>query len=388
MKSDFDEHSAADLVVGDVLAFRAFRIDRATETLGGLSYHQEIAPGVNVAQCAYHLNDARHSVPHGGCTCGWYAYDEFRYWGSGGSQAGHHRPRPMRASGIVRLSGRVIICERGLKAENMEVIALTVHSDDESLVRQMFPNVELFDDEGKMITAYPLSRLDREESEDGSHHNRGTKLTSWFTRKGPIATFAVNKWNALTAQATASEIIRWAVVRLFLLGLGFTVLYSISDTANIVYPEGSVDGFGPLIPLGILILLSPIMNLWRSAFGLLTYLLVLNYGLVNSGETVEPLLRSAGITDTQLAVAVLTLYLVPGILLLMRVVSLVSRIREAAVPPPQLPTGAAIIGSGGLARAAPRMGLAFQQNRLPKKIKPTSTDGRGQNEHDSGGHNG
>lgn len=388
MKSDFDEHSAGDLVVGDVLAFRAFRIDRATETLGGLSYHQEIVPGINVAQCAYHLDDIRHSVPHGGCTCGWYAYDEFRHWGPGGAQPGRLRPRPLRASGIVRLSGRVIICERGVKAENLEIIALTVHSDDESLVKQMFPDVELFDNEAKMINAYPLTRLDREDSGDDVHHNRGAKITSWFTRKGPIATFAVSKWNALTGQATASEIIRWAVVRVFLLGLGFTVLYAISDTANIVYPTGSAGGFGPLIPLGILILLSPIMNLWRSAFGLLTYLLVLNYGLTNSAETVEPLITSAGFTNTQMAVAVLTLYLVPGFLLLMRVVSLIARIREAAVPPPQLAAGAAVAASGGLARAAPRMGLAFQQNRLPKKIKPTSTDGRGQNENNSGGHHG
>lgn len=328
MKSDFDEHSPDSLLVGDVLALRAFRVDVSTQTLGGLSYHQEIVPGVNVAQCAYHLNDEEHQVPQNGCTCGWYAYDEIRHWGFGSNQTEPRRPRPSHVSGIVRLSGRVIVCERGLKAQHLEIIALTAHPQDVALIGRLFPKVELFDDESEMIEAYPLTRLDRRDPAAASSRSLTAKVGEWFTRKGPIATFASTQWRSLTAQATFSEVVRWATVKLALLMVGVAVLYAINDTASNTYPKGSASGFGPLIPLGILVLLAPVVNLWKSILGLLTFLSLLHYGLVNSAPALQSLMTETGITNRQAAVAIIVLYAVPLGLLLLRFVILYSRFRD------------------------------------------------------------
>lgn len=384
MQNDFDEHLPIDPIVGNVLALRAFRIDVSTQTLGGLSYHQEIVPGINVAQCAHHLDDDSHPVPNNGCTCGWYAYDEVRHWGFGGGQPNHSRPRPTRASGIVRLSGRVIVCNRGLKAENLEIVALTVHPQDESTIEQLFPDVELFDDEAQMIKAYPLTRLDRHDPASTVASRAVSKAATWFTRTGPIATFAVNQWQTLTVQATFSEIIRWVTVRLFLLGLGFYALYAINDTASTIYPPGSAGGFGPLIPLAVLVLLSPIMNLWKSIFGLLTFLILLHHGLVNSAPALESLIAASDITNMQSGTAVVVLYAVPGLLLLVRLVMLYSRFRDAPVSVPGKAARGGRAAAMGRAGALPaRAGLTFQQNRLPKKTKTVPSEGPDNNAQES-----
>lgn len=62
-----------------------------------------------MAQCG--LVDADgHVAPHEGCSCGWYAYDEVRHWG--GSVGGHPRtPVGLEVSAVVRLSGKIIVCE-------------------------------------------------------------------------------------------------------------------------------------------------------------------------------------------------------------------------------------------------------------------------------------
>lgn len=390
MSNDFDEHSPAEPVVGDVLALRSFRIDISTQTLGGLSYHQEIAPGINVAQCAHNLDDDTHPVPNNGCTCGWYAYDEIRHWGSNGGHPNHSRPAPTRASGIVRLSGRVIVCNRGLKAENMEIVALTVHPQDASMVQQLFPAVELFDDEEQMIKAYPLTRLERNDSSTTTGQGLMARIASWFTRNGPIASFAVKHWQSMTAQATFPEIVRWAGFKLILAMLGFAVLFAINDTAATTYPKGSASGFGPLIPLGVLVLLSPVVNLWRSVIGLIAFLLLLHHGIVNSAPALETFMTDSGITNMQAAVAILALYGVPICLLFWRGVVLYSRFRDGMLPPPATVThGSAVTRRAGGATgravvgAIPSARLTFLQNRLPKKTKTVSPEGPDNNAQES-----
>ena len=166
MHNDFTESTHVEPVVGEVLALRSFNIDTTTWTLGGLTFHQEIAPGVNLAQCAHtNTSDAEHQAhiaPVPGCTCGWYAYDEVRHWNGPSTP---RWPTGQEVFAVVRLSGKIIVCERGLKAEEMEVLAVAVDPAYTALIHSVLPDVKVFLDEESMLEQYPLQRLSRGEDE-------------------------------------------------------------------------------------------------------------------------------------------------------------------------------------------------------------------------------
>lgn len=154
--SDFHENKT-EPIVGDVYATRIFtlqRNDAGEVELVGFTYRQPILPGVNQAQCG--LEDGYHAAPAPGCTCGWYAYDEERRWSDD----------PVYVEAIVRLSGKIVVCERGLKAAELEVVALAhgaAAAEGELLREYLKANrqIEEFPTSQAMLSAYPLSRMQR-----------------------------------------------------------------------------------------------------------------------------------------------------------------------------------------------------------------------------------
>lgn len=389
MPNDFIELAEPEYIVEDVLAFRSFQIDPITHTLGGLSYHQEIAPGVNVAQCAYGSDSEDHVSPEEGCSCGWYAYDEFRRWGTrvGGASTVPINPLPMMATGIVRLSGKIIVCERGLKAENMEVVALTVHPSNESLVRQKFPHAQVFLEEGLMLAAYPLTRLERgdEDVEEVEEEMGGRDETFLLGLNVTPALNALDRgvertqdaWGNLGGTAILGKAFRWVLPRAIMLAFWVAALWLLRDFCHSIFPAGSVGGFGPFVPLGVLVLLSPLLNVWRSKGGLVIYLFLLTYGVANSAEAVDTLVAQSDVTEPQVAYVLLALYGVPLLLLMGHGMKMLGFFRPSS-PPPQAASMVTIgaSGTGKTMAMAGRAGGGFiPNNRLPKKVKLTQTEG-------------
>lgn len=170
---DFNGVSGPDPIVGSVYALRSFTVTD-DGVLVGVTYPQPALDGVNVATCGHlaPMVGPSHEAPMEGCTCGFYAYDQ---QGTG--------TRPFSRSGadaVVELSGKIILCERGLKAARMKVVALALDprtsAKTRALVEQNYPSTHPFLDEKAMLAEFPLSPISREgQTEDGvrGHMARG-----------------------------------------------------------------------------------------------------------------------------------------------------------------------------------------------------------------------
>lgn len=379
VRNDFDERMTAEPLVAEVLAFRSFRIDPLTQTLGGLSYHQEIASGVNVAQCAYD-EEEDHAAPSEGCSCGWYAYDEMRRWGGLGKTTQPVKPIPLTATGIVRLSGKVIVCERGLKAENMEIVALTVHPSNEALIRQKFPNAQVFLDEGLMLEAFPLTRLSRgDEEEEGMggekrFHVSGIDVTPVAKALRAGASHAKNAWTSLAQKATLWEILRWVFARALILAFWVAILWLLRDVCRALFPAGSVGGFGPFVPLGVMVLLSPLLSVWKSKGGLVVYLFLVIYGVANTGEAVDALVAQTDVERYQIETVFGALIAAPAILLMGHLAQATLRAGRPSSSGPVLVAASGPAGGSAAGGVSGRLSFV-PNNRLPKKVKSTHTEG-------------
>lgn len=361
--SDFKEHITQDYLVGSVFAFRSFRIDPITRTLGGVAYHQEIAPGVNIAQCARHTTDETHTAPQEGCTCGWYAYDEDRVWGN------PLRKRPstpwgLHVSAIVRLSGKIIVCERGLKAEYMEVVAVATDPSNANIVAECLPDVEVFFKEAPMLEKYPLQKLSRgnegREKEVGVIKRRVIAALSW------IMNASANLW----ASPTFKSGLYYFLTRLVTLILWGIVIVGGLAMFRAVFPPDSLGGFGSLAPVGALILFSPLLHLGRSIWGVGTYFLLLLYGILGSERALIDLADRTPIEPIQVAFIVFITCVMP----LTSIIAYIGTRRDALTPPP---VGFQATGSSIPATAGAGTAIAFaNRNRLPKKVKSSpSRDG-------------
>lgn len=371
MHNDFEENSVDEYhVARDLLAFRAFQINGQPEMLSGVTYRQELAPGINIAQCPKAPEHEQHHAPQEGCSCGWYAYDENRHWQGGAGVTPHGKPFPNRATGIVRLSGKIIVCERGLKAEHMEILALAVHPLNEVFIRTQFPDVEVFHDEKEMLKQYPLERLPREK-EDGMGERAGTSVATGPIRKTLTAgaTTVTNLWRRATAQTTLHNVLRW-VVRHTLMPVSLAILaYTILSALRVYFPPESMGGFGTLAPFGLMVLLSPLFNVGRSFIGICIYLALLTYGLLGSTSAVDALMGEDSPWAREAAVTLISLYSVPIVLLVGRIM------RRFIARPPLTAYAGAPLGAAVRQVGAVRTGRTVHPhvlqsaNYLPKKVK-------------------
>lgn len=382
MLNDFTENSVDEYHVGrDLFAFRAFRIGGEPQTLTGLTFRQELAPEVNVAQCPFVDEDdeeSEHFAPAMGCSCGWYAYDERRHWQKGTTTSRHGKPIPGWATGVVRLSGRIIVCERGLKAEYMEVVALAVHPMDEFFVRSEFPDVKVFSDERKMLKQYPLERLPREK-EDEMGGSAGDLTVARPLRKALNAgtNLASNVWRKITAQPRLGDVLRALVKRSIMGAVFLAVVFAGLGALRTYFPPESLSGFGSLVPFGLLVLLSPLLNMWRSVGGPCLYLILLTYGLMGSRTAVDVLLGEGSPWAEQMGVAVIILYVVPVVALGGRIARRMSSQTPTAGAMATRPYGSqtVILGQAGVGKTYNPLASARSANRLPKKVKSSPPRG-------------
>lgn len=143
---DFDALKDTEPMVGDVYAFRGFTTS-PTGALVGMTYLQPILPGENRARCPHNSD---HEAPAVDCSCGFYAFDSTpNTW------------RPGQIDAVVKLSGRVIVCERGVRAEIMEVVALAGGS--RFIADGM--GIPWFEDQNHMIETFPITQITRPEPE-------------------------------------------------------------------------------------------------------------------------------------------------------------------------------------------------------------------------------
>lgn len=148
----------------DIYATRSFTLvsrageDGGTHELTGLTFDQPLKAGVNEAQCPH--KRAKHKVPHPGCTCGFYCYDD----PEGSLWPGKRQSRESVVDAVVRISGRVAVHESGLRAQYLEVVAFGTSDDDErEVLTTLFPSVPIFNTLDSALTKFPVTALERDE---------------------------------------------------------------------------------------------------------------------------------------------------------------------------------------------------------------------------------
>lgn len=342
--NDFRAVRGADsYLVGGVLAFREFNLYGEGASIGGLTYNQPVLPGRNVAQCPIHRDDSDHVAPVENCKCGWYAYDEHRHWSQ--PQGYPRLDRKGRFSAVVSLSGKLVVCERGVKAQHMKVVAVTAHPADEAAVRAILPDVKFYNTEVDMLASHPLTELDR----------------------GIIFTLveALRQHMGVVSRVVTPRRLLPVLLALFLFPI-----------ASWGFPPGSISGYGPLIPALILTIVSALTMTLRSLKTYWSYLALWGYGVAASWETLVAGMEHVGLTQNALVVLVSLLPLAPA-LDARRKWAVESRDANwlsnsyatwswpanSQAPPHQLTIGGAGVG---LARAS-------KHTQLPAKTLPTKT---------------
>lgn len=139
--------------IEDLLATRSFILEDFGDgpQLTGLSFRQPILEGVNEAHCPI----AKHDAPSEKCSCGFYVYDE--------TDGALWRNRPDNSfEAVVRVSGRVVLHDRGLRAQCMEVLALASGDEEtRAKLRVAKPNIPLFESLDEALSEFPITKLDR-----------------------------------------------------------------------------------------------------------------------------------------------------------------------------------------------------------------------------------
>lgn len=139
--SGFDAVKGAENLSGDIYGLRTFRVTPNGD-LAGLTYKQPIISGLNRARCGAGRD---HRAPSENCMCGFYALDEDnQLWADG-------------VIAVVRLSGRILVCERGLRAEVLEIVALA------EMGKPFADHLGLpwFTTRAEMLSVFPLTKISR-----------------------------------------------------------------------------------------------------------------------------------------------------------------------------------------------------------------------------------
>jgi hypothetical protein len=152
------EFSGTELLVGEIVGLRTFRIDD-----GGLllPLYSDGAwyDGTNTAICAPptgHHPRGPHAVPADDCECGFYAY------GSAAAAAQNRHTRYVKA--IVSCWGGVVAGTRGIRAEHARIDAIWISPSAPGWLRKRvavrYPSARVYLDETAMLAEHPLTELD------------------------------------------------------------------------------------------------------------------------------------------------------------------------------------------------------------------------------------
>jgi hypothetical protein len=151
------EFSGTELLVGEIVGLRTFRIDDSGLLLplysDGAWYD-----GTNSAVCAPptgHHPGGPHSVPDADCECGFYAY---------GTAADASRNRHTRhVQAIVSCWGDVVAGTRGLRAQYARIDAIWINPAAPDWLRKRvaarYPSARMYADRAAMVAEHPLTEL-------------------------------------------------------------------------------------------------------------------------------------------------------------------------------------------------------------------------------------
>lgn len=149
-----------ELAVRDVRTRRIFTLSSFGE-LTGLSHPQLLAEGVNVASCQATV--PCNSSPGVDCTCGFYGYDADRWVDKRSSNA---LPESSYVRAMVRLSGRLVVGQHGVRAAHMELLGYVLAPADRYLLPKLverYPSAKNFSTMKELYEAFPPTELEREE---------------------------------------------------------------------------------------------------------------------------------------------------------------------------------------------------------------------------------
>jgi hypothetical protein len=152
------EFSGTELLVGEIVGLRTFRIDDCGLLL---PLYSEGAwyDGANTAVCAPptgHHPRGPHAVPADDCECGFYAY------GSAQAAAQNRHTRYVKA--VVSCWGGVVAGTRGVRAEHARIDAIWISPAAPGWLRKRvavrYPSARVYADEAAMLAEHPLTDLD------------------------------------------------------------------------------------------------------------------------------------------------------------------------------------------------------------------------------------
>lgn len=240
--------SSGEKLSGDVYASRRFQLSVTPHgyELVGASFKQPIVSGINVSQCGRW----NHQAPDPYCTCGFYAYDntkrQFPIFGVG-------------VDAVVRFSGKVIVADEGLRAERMEIVAV---SSTKSQVREKLQDthsVATFATRDEMFAEYPITEFERTKS-------TLFQAAKWETKK---LTMEFRNWVRDCGPSFITRTASWAIV----LAFGILMMHAQADTL----PEGYGAYSAILVAVQLIALWGMIKLPW-----VLTFFLTLGIGLAGN----------------------------------------------------------------------------------------------------------
>lgn len=175
-------------VIQDIYAARRFILEQTPSglQLTGLTFKQPIVDGINIAACGAF----DHEAPLAECTCGFYAYDDQE------SQFG------IGIDAVVKLSGRIIVCHSGVRAERLEIVAIASPSEEIRDGLTEVTSAPIFDSREKMYAKFPVSKLKRpERTLKNDFKNRAKAEVQ------KVGSYFKNNWKRLVVKAA-----KWAFI--------------------------------------------------------------------------------------------------------------------------------------------------------------------------------
>lgn len=335
--NDFAAVEDAEPLVADVLAVREF-VYKSGE-LVGLTYMQPLLPGINEAQCP----GGKHSAPQADHSCGFYAYDDSakRFagldvgWDTNGIAA------------VVRLSGKLVICEGGMRAERMELIAVTSPNSALSTEVAAKFSVPCFADREFMLAEFPVEKVQRPEQEPSKIEKIGEKVSPVTSRLRKAKSFLDRHG---VTHAITKALLYGMVVALFLYFLYFQTQ---------LYGSEGINALGPIASVFALIIIAQVRSIIiQSLIVAATFISLANL----DAEYFESLPEDVGKFITVLLVQILTFSLAYIVMLFLGASS-PARNNSAMT--------AASVGAGGAAGigTTSKAGVARPSNRASMNLR-------------------
>mgnify|MGYP000992438220 CR=1 FL=1 len=362
--SNFSAIRNAEPLVSDVLAVREFIY--ADGELAGLTYKQPLLPGINEAQCP----SGRHSAPEPGHSCGFYAFDDpSKRFGSFSELYGDDE-----IAAVVRLSGRVIVCESGVRAERMELVAFSTASMDMRNELEDKFSVPGFATREKMLDVFQVEKLERQEPKPKRLDAIADKVSASVKRLNPVAS-KLKRLKKFLDRTGVTNIFWRSVVYTMLAFFGAAFIFM----ELTLYGREGVNVFGPFVATMLVLIMASTRSVMAHVLILASLIISMSQVTSTTFEGVpEDVLHFASVTAFNIVIISFSV-------LMMRFFGWFSTTTPSALV---TPGGGSSSGSGSMHGAASsNLNLALNSRRTlpPRAYVPKGGDNDGESREDSEG---